>query len=34
MLALVGTRSAAHLDELIEATVLQLTPADLAWLEV
>ena len=33
VLALVGTRSAAHLDELIEATMLQLTAADLAWLE-
>ena len=32
LLALVGTRSAAHLDELIAATTLQLTPAELAWL--
>jgi aryl-alcohol dehydrogenase-like predicted oxidoreductase len=33
VLALVGTRSRAHLDELITATTLQLTPADLARLE-
>ena len=33
LLALVGTRSPAHLDELITATTLQLTPAELAWLE-
>jgi aryl-alcohol dehydrogenase-like predicted oxidoreductase len=33
LLALVGTCSEAHLDELIAATTLQLTPADLARLE-
>jgi len=32
-LALVGTRSGAHLDELIGATAIQLTPSDLARLE-
>jgi len=32
-LALVGTRSQAHLDELITATLIQLTPSDIARLE-
>jgi aryl-alcohol dehydrogenase-like predicted oxidoreductase len=33
VLALVGTRSEAHLDELIDAAELPLSPAQLAWLD-
>ena len=33
VVALVGTRSEAHLDELLDAAALPLSPKEIAWLE-